>query len=221
MYTFDLTGLTADLDLIVMTQNTAGTCDPTLACTAFSVTAGTANESVTFMADSTKTYYIGVDGKNNATSFYTLKMSSTQCTTTPPSCSNGNVPINCAAPGHAVSGNNTATGSTNNVTTWCNGFGTSNESGKEFAHLFQPTTTGMYTLTLSGLSADLDLIVFETTGPTSCDSGTGCLGSSANGGTTNETVTFQAYQGRSYWAVVEGYNGGMSNYTLTLTAGCP
>src|SRR6202011_5714486 len=70
-YTFTLDGLTADLDLIVV-EGTYSTCDPTTACVASSVTAGTAAESVTFMADSSKIYYVAVDGKAGAVSNYTL-----------------------------------------------------------------------------------------------------------------------------------------------------
>ena len=77
-YTFELTGLTADLDLIVM-EGDVSRCDPTNTCLASSTNMGTQSESVTFMASTIKYYYIGIDGKNGAVSPFTLKIKSASC----------------------------------------------------------------------------------------------------------------------------------------------
>ena len=77
-YTFDLSGLTDDLDLIVV-AGTYSSCDPTAACVASSVHVGTADESVTFAATQGQYYWIAVDGQGGATSPFTLKLRSPAC----------------------------------------------------------------------------------------------------------------------------------------------
>ena len=120
--------------------------------------------------------------------------------------------ISCGSPIHQ--GNNGWPGSTDQVSSYaCNSLA---ETGPEYAYRFQPDSSGTYTVDLDGLAADLDLFVL---GPrTSCDP-TRCLGSSVNGTTNSERVTFQAAAGQTYHVVVDGYSGAVSNYTLELQ--CP
>ena len=73
--TVDLTGLSDDLDLMVMTSNGGG-CDPGLYCgNDYSAHQGSQSESVSFTITPGATYYIVVDGYDGATSSYTLDVS--------------------------------------------------------------------------------------------------------------------------------------------------
>lgn len=71
-----LTGLTVDLDLIVL-QDTGAGCSPALACVDWSYNGGSQDELVTFNAQANTTYYIVVDGYNSAQGPFALSF---QCT---------------------------------------------------------------------------------------------------------------------------------------------
>lgn len=214
-YTFTLTGLTADLDLIVMT-GTYSTCDPTTACVASSTNSGTADESVTFAGDPTKIYYIAVDGKAGAVSPYTLKLKSTQCPG--PSCYDGTNHLSCSYL-EETRRNDDATHSTNRIDTWaCD----ANTSGPEVVYPFTPPYAGSYTVTVDGLTDNLDLIVVSDPSAYSCNSSSACIGSSTNSGTTSESVTFTADTVHTYYIGVDGVNGATSPYHLKLSGAlCP
>jgi hypothetical protein len=213
-YTFTLDGLTADLDLIVVAGDYS-TCDPTTACVASSVTGGNASESVTFMADSSKVYYVAVDGKNGAVSSYNLKLKSTLCPGA--SCYNSANSLGCTYLEDARSNNDTAR-SKNLVDAWpCD----MNTNGPEVVYKFTPPANGNYTVSLDNLSADLDLIV--TTGTSySCDANTACVASSVNMGTMGESVTFAAVTTNTYYIAVDGKNGAVGTYHVKLSStSCP
>jgi hypothetical protein len=215
MYTFTLTGLTADLDLIVE-SGTFSTCDPTNPCVASSVTPGTADETVTFLGDPTKVYYIAVDGQNGATSPYTLKLRSTQCPG--PSCYNGANTMSCSYL-EDTRRNDDTNRSTNRIDMWaCD----NNTTGPEVVYPFTPPANGMYTVTLDGMTANLDLIVVENTSAFTCDSASACVGSSTNTGTTNESVTFTGDTSHTFYVAVDGVAGATSPYHVKLaSASCP
>ena len=71
--TLDLTGLTDDLDLYILSAPSDGACDPGL-CVASSILPGIADDSVTFASITGSTYYISVDGFGGATSSYNLSL---------------------------------------------------------------------------------------------------------------------------------------------------
>jgi hypothetical protein len=92
------------------------------------------------------------------------------------------------------------------------------ENGREILYRFDAKATGNVTVTLSSMTADLDLVVVGTTGTSGCDPIGACVGASA---TTNgtEAVSFAATAGQSYYFVVDGYAGAISGYSLSV--GCP
>jgi hypothetical protein len=113
---------------------------------------------------------------------------------------------------------NDATGATNDISTW--GACASGTTGPELAHLFTPSGAGPFTVKLSALTADLDLIVLEAGASNTCDPGAACLGASQHTGNADESVTFTADPTKKYYFVVDGKDGATSAYTLTV-AGCP
>jgi hypothetical protein len=93
-------------------------------------------------------------------------------------------------------------------------------NGREKTYRVQRATTGTVTLTLSGLTNDLDLLVLAQTNGGACNPyNPGCLAVSANTNRTNETITFTAQANVPYYVVVDGY--GTYNATYALSAACP
>ena len=85
-------------------------------------------------------------------------------------------------------------------------------TGPEYAYSFSTPDTKQVTVTLTGMSADLDLLVLEGS---SCYP-TDCIAVSDYAGTTDEEVTFTAAAGVDYRIVVDGYAGATSSYTVEL-----
>lgn len=110
--------------------------------------------------------------------------------------------------GKLDSWSNDGSGSTNNIDTYpgCVGW---NESGPEYTYWFYAYETGQVTVSLTGMTGDLDIFVLEEDG-SGCQSGS-CI---AYGGAN---VTFNAVEGEYYYFVVDGYNGATSSYTLDVS----
>jgi hypothetical protein len=210
MVTVELSGLTADLDLIVV-AGSFNACDPTGACVASSTQTGTASETVSFQAQAGTYYYIGVDGKNGAVSPYLLKLRSPGCPA--PSCYNSINTLSCTYREETRS-NDDAARSRNAIDAWSCAPDT---TGPEVVYRFRPTLAGDYTVDLSGLSADLDLIVLSSTSSTACAPANACVASSTKAGTAAESVTFTGDPTLYYWIAVDGKNGAVSPYTLRLS----
>jgi hypothetical protein len=95
----------------------------------------------------------------------------------------------------------------------CNGY---DYGGPEVAHAFRFPLDATVTVNVTGLTADLDLLLL--TPPIDlCDSAS-CTHSSVNGGTSDESLTFSAVAGNTYYLVVDGYMGAESGYTISV--GC-
>ena len=93
-------------------------------------------------------------------------------------------------------------------------------SGRERTYRLEPAADGPITLTLTGLTRDLDLVVLASAAEGGCNPhNPGCVGASASPGTTDESVTFQARAGATYWIAVDGYGTGSSGFELA--ASCP
>ncbi len=220
-YTFTLTGLQADLDLLVI-AGSGFTCDPANPClnpAGQGTNTGTADENVTVNVQPFQYYYVAVDGKNGAVSPYTLKMRSTQCPG--PSCYNGANVWSCAYL-EDTRRNDDPARSTNDIDQWaCD----ANTTGPEVVYPFVPPANGTYTVTLDGLTANLDLIVLSNQFSTVCDSSSACLnpvGAGTNTGTTSESVTFTADTSHGYFIAVDGVAGATSPYHLKMTSSsCP
>jgi len=83
------------------------------------------------------------------------------------------------------------------------------ESGPEYAYSFVPDVSGTATATLSGMSADLDVFVLD-----------GWWGVCSPGNCIayhNTSATFNVVAGETYYLVVDGYQGAISDYTLSVT----
>jgi len=216
-YTITLDGLSADLDLMVVSSKQPISCDPMAACVASSMQTGLGGESVTFLGDPALTYFVAVDGRNEAAGNYHIALSSDACL--PPVCGSTLHPLDCSIAGRSLSNKNDFTGATADVTAW--GSCASNETGPEFAHRFMPMAAGPFTVELIGLQADLDLIVVEADAAGNCSPTAACVAASTNRGLLDEKLTFTADPTRGYFLIVDGQAGAVSSYTLAVTAGCP
>ena len=115
---------------------------------------------------------------------------------------NSATPIYCGTPV-----NGTTAGGVNNVTTY--GCINWNESGPEKVYVLQTTEPGNITATLSNLTADLDVIILDACSESNC---------LAEG--NNSATVVNATPGM-YFIVVDGYNGAVGNFTLTVTCNGP
>jgi len=214
-YTVSLSNTAADLDLVVIESTSSSKCDPSTACLAQGTTVGSGNESVTFTASSSKYYYIVVDGKNGAASNYQIKLSGTPCGAA--TCKDALEPLSCSGTQTRNYNNDDSYWGTNSNDAWGTATGL---TGPEVAHSFSPTTTKSYTFTLSGMTADLDLIAIEIPSGSSCSPTANVVATSTKTGTQNESVTFTATSGKTYYLIVDGKAGASSNYTIAITSGC-
>ena len=107
--------------------------------------------------------------------------------------------------------NNGESGSTNQIDIYdCSSW---DESGPEYAYTFIPDVSGPVQVVLSGMLADLDIFVLDEAGGV-CEA-TNCLSYE------NNTVTFDAQAGHTYYLVVDGYRGAVGDYTIAVTCGQP
>ncbi len=84
-----------------------------------------------------------------------------------------------------------------------------NEKGPEVVHTITTTIAGDITATLTNMSADLDLFIFDA-----CDADR-CI---AHGG---DRATYSNAPPGTYYIVVEGYKGSTGSYTLTVDIPTP
>jgi hypothetical protein len=153
---------------------------------AASWTVGVADEAVTYEAPGAASYDVVVYSPVKGTSDYTLTVEFTA------SGADGN-----DSPGYATP---VATPSTTPGTI---------SPATDLDYLtFTTTTAGRITATLSGLSADLDLVLYDN-----------WLAQRASGSTRNatgETLTYDAPAAGTFYVVVKGYASSTSDYTLDL-----
>ena len=124
----------------------------------------------------------------------------------------------CAATGNlacGVSQSGTNAGGSNDVNSFsCVGW---NTTGPESVYTLVPAVSGTVTVDLTGLTADLDL--FVTTGSAgSCD-GNQCVAQSGTQGNANESLSFTATAGTTYYVVADGYDGAVGSFDIEAT--CP
>jgi hypothetical protein len=123
-----------------------------------------------------------------------------------PGCGGGCVPQETLTCGQVANGTNA--GAPALIDSYsCVGW---DESGPEYVYAFSVPATSQVTLSLGGLTADLDLFVLQG----ACQPA-GCL---AYG---DQDLTFQAEAGEVYFVVVDGYAGAESPFTLTVACGGP
>ena len=65
------------------------------------------------------------------------------------------------------------------------------------------------------MSDDLDLYITEADPSGACDAGL-CIASSILPGTADDSVTFAATAGTTYYIAVDGFGGAVSSYNISL-----
>ena len=203
-YTFELTGLSADIDLFVVEAAANGNCD-TEACLDDSRAGGSNDESIALTLSNDTTYYIVVDGFAGNTSDFTLEVICPECS--------DDYDLNC----------------TSSSDSWDNSFGNDdwddyslggcfggNEDGPEYVYHFTAATDGDVQIDLSGLSADLDLFVLAAGADGACSQDE-CVEDSTSGGSSDESLTLTVVAGETYYVVVDGFNGATSSYDITMS----
>jgi cysteine-rich repeat protein len=91
-------------------------------------------------------------------------------------------------------------------------------TGPELVYTFVPDGPGIATVELTGLSADLDLLVIrEVGGACAPNDAAACVPGAygGNAGTADERVQFDALAGETYFVIVDGVGGATSTFTLT------
>lgn len=160
----------------------------------------TNNEGIVLEDAPNGTYYIVVDQSSAGVGGnYRLELSCGYL-----DCSQ-RVPLSCG-----VAYNGTNAGGADDVSTYTCGPQLNVENnGPEIVHSFTTTEAGLVTIDLTGLSANLELFLLSECSRRSC------LQYSQNSGTTAERITRFLPAG-TYYVVVDGYNGAISNYRLTV-----
>ncbi len=207
-YTFQLTGLSANLDLFVLDD--ASGCDPA-DCIDHSANPGAIPETVSVIAANPgDVAYLVVDGESGAISDYTLTAFCPSGLVGPNATS-----LNCIT---ATAIDDSTSGSTE-VDDWC-GFGTGQTTGPELIYSFQPPATGDYVVDLSFGAGDLFLAVLEEAGVPGVADSTNCLDwSDSPGLASGEQLNFSAAGGETYYLAVDGNPGHSALFTLDIS--CP
>lgn len=197
-------------------------CDPKTACVP------TLDGKATFTAKAGDAYYVAIDTATGASGAFRVQLRSDACGA--PVCYAGGAALDCAGP-KSITGRNDALSASRNVDRWsC--IDSDRYTGAETVHAFLPPGPGLYTVELSGLLANLDLLVLETDGacaPTAPCATTSALGdepaiSTNDDPADGERVTFYARPGKSYYLVIDGRAGAdedadvASDYTLSITS---
>lgn len=132
-------------------------------------------------------------------------------------------PVSSIGCGGVTNSATSAAGSTDQVDKWqCSNY---TLTGPERVYSYVASATGVLTVELSGLTADLDLLVIRASSTTpglcdSADSGS-CLtgGKSSKAGTGSERVRVDVVAGTTYFIIVDGFNNAVSNFSLRLRTG--
>jgi hypothetical protein len=188
-----LSQLTADLDVFVLEERGQG-CRAA-DCVAFG------DDFAMFDAVEGQLYFFVVEGRGGATGDFRLHV---DCLPAPGGC----LALASLTCGRVVSGNNAQTGSADAIDQWpgCTPF---LEDGPEVAYELTPAASGTIDVTLTGLTAELDVFVLR-------DDGAGCT--SATCMTAGDsTAGFAAVAGQRYFVVIDGRNGAVGDFTLGVT----
>jgi hypothetical protein len=91
-------------------------------------------------------------------------------------------------------------------------------TGNEVFYRLDCPVTGEVTVRLTPAEADLDLIIIgeDASDPEGGCDPTQCIAASQTNGLAVEEVTFGSEKGQRFYAVVDGYDGAVSGYTLDV-----
>jgi len=154
-------------------------------------------------------------GRINARAAVCLAAGPSVCVPPPPPttglCSN---PISASC-GNTYYGSN-STGANNNNSYAQNGTTVFTEMyGPEIFYQITLSQAGSLSINLSGLSADLDMILLS-----SC-SYNSIITYSGNGGSSSEAINISSLPAGTYRIVIDGWNYSVSNYALSVNCGVP
>ncbi len=111
---------------------------------------------------------------------------------------------------------NDQTGSASAIDDWC-GSGFQQWTGPEQVYSLTVTDNTFVTVSLVGVTADVDLLVLTDGQPWGVCNPRACLARSTAAGLTDEQVTFEARAGATYWVVVDGWQGAVATYDLVVS----
>ncbi|HND32830.1 MAG TPA: peptidoglycan DD-metalloendopeptidase family protein [Myxococcota bacterium] len=119
--------------------------------------------------------------------------------------------------GQTISSANNAGGASQSHSVY--GCGQYPSSGPEIAYAFTTPIDEPVSIGLTGLGADLDMFLLNST---ACD-GSGAIGCSTNSNASDEWISFNATAGAVYTIVVDGWEGATSGFNLVAqcTGGPP
>jgi hypothetical protein len=131
-----------------------------------------------------------------------------ECDDAPPPC----MPLSTLSCGDGITANNTDPGSTDERVF----YGCDHDllsSGNELSWEVATDLDEAVTLDLTGLSADLDLYLLDSS---ACDT-QDCVQVSRLGSNSDESITFEAQAEHRYTVVVDGFEDAASDFTLTVS----
>tara|TARA_Y100001968_G_scaffold322549_2_gene358797 strand:+ start:98 stop:1099 length:1002 start_codon:yes stop_codon:yes gene_type:complete len=229
-----LTGPLDDLDLFILDASLG--CGSS-ACVASGVTSG--NDTVSWNVTAGSIWYVVVDGFEGDTSDYTITLNHLAPSAPPvvltEVCGSGadedgdglvdcddsdcatavqcQLPSTCNAVwslscGESDSWSNDGVGSTQAISSYsCSGW---NASGPEYTYEFIASASGNVDVTLSGLNGvDLDLFVLDGSSGVCNESNCSDFG--------NNSVSFSAVAGETYFLVVDGFAGATGSYDIEVS----
>ena len=118
--------------------------------------------------------------------------------------------LSCPSDNMAEASNDGA-GSTDAIENWSGCFMAEDLTGPEIAFAWTAPADESTYVELTGLQDDVDLLLLSG----SCEPAS-CIDYSWNGGTDDEWLLFDAVAGTTYYFVVDGYGGAVSEFLLTL-----
>ena len=113
--------------------------------------------------------------------------------------------------GNSYAGNNGAGGNISYYPSYTYNGQTNIESGPESVYKIVVAANASVTINLSGLSGDLDLFLLS-----SCAGNNSVVAQSGHGGAGNESINMNNLPAGTYYIVVDGWNGCISNFLLSI-----
>jgi hypothetical protein len=91
------------------------------------------------------------------------------------------------------------------------------QTGPEYAYTLTVAATALATVTVSGFSNNLDVMVVKEFMGEHCDPAYGCFAFGNAGSGTDEVVTFAVYPTVGYYIIVDGRMGSVSTFDISVT----